>query len=397
LYNLTLMHEHFDAHIAYGHAVGLAQFRRLAGTPGEAAARDFLVEAGNRINVPMSFEEFSYSRIPFRTMLPSLYVIISAFCVLGSLAYLWGSSLVGIPGAAILLASFASIKWSEASERFATWVGSQHSANLVGEIKASGESRGTVILCAHYDAKSQLMPSALKAALFVLGFCGATVLGLALLVVGLPAAAGKDIQANQVAFYISLIPALLLFALVFDLTGNNSPGALDDASGEAVILEAARILARQPLENLDVLIISFACEEIGLIGSIKYLQAHGEELKKLPLFMLNFDVPFSPDGSIGLNTGFGVPPSYTSARLNGLSQQAAEELGFGIKRIYLPVRAAADHIPWSRHGFEATGLVFASPFMHRSGDSVQRIEREALRRTGEVALTVVRELDRQLS
>jgi Peptidase family M28 len=397
LYNLTLMHEHFDAQSAFRHVVELARLRRLAGTPGEAAARDYLVEVGHRIGVPMGSEEFSYSKIPFRTMLPCLYVVISALCVSGSFAYLRGSSFAAIPGAAILLSSFVSFKWSEASERFATWVGNGHSANLVGEIKASAGSRGTMILCAHYDAKSQLMPAALRAALFALGFCGTTVLGLALFAVGLVAATGKEVQANQVAFYISLIPALMIFALVLDRTGNNSPGAQDDASGEAVILEAARILALQPLRNLDVRIISFACEEIGLIGSTRYLQAHGEELKKRPLYMLNFDMPFSPEGTIGLNSGFGVPPSYTSEKLNKLSQLAAEEMGFEIKRIYLPVRAAADHIPWSRHGFEATGLVFVSPNMHRSSDSVQRIHREALRRTGEVALTVARELDRQPS
>jgi Zn-dependent M28 family amino/carboxypeptidase len=198
-------------------------------------------------------------------------------------------------------------------------------------------------------------------------------------------------------FYLSLVPALLILALVFDRTGNNSPGALDDASGEAVILETARLLAQRPLRNLDVRIISFACEEIGLIGSVKYLRAHAKELEKSELFMLNFDMPFSTAGVLGINTGYGVPPHRTSQRLNELARKAAREMNFEVKGIFLPVRAAADHIPWSRHGFEATGFAAISPCMHRSSDSPHGIDREAMRRTGEVTLDMVRELDQRMN
>jgi hypothetical protein len=390
------MHEHFDGQKAFQHVARLAELRRLPGTPGEPDARDYISGVGHEIGVEMRSERFAYSTIPFSAMLPFLYLVISILCVVGSLTYLWGSSFTAIPGAAILLASCISFKWYEANERFATWVGNKQSANLVGEIKASTGSQGTILLCAHYDSKSQLMPVAVRAMLYLLGFSSATLLGLTLFVVGIMAAAGKDMLGSQVGFHISLVPALLIFALVFNRTGNKSPGALDDASGEAVILEAARVLAQRPLESLDVRVISFGCEEIGLIGSIKYLHAHEEEFKRRPLFMMNFDMPFSPDGDIGLNSGFGIPPHRTSERLNQLSRKAAGEMGFEIKGILLPARASADHMPWSKHGFEATGFVSTSPYMHRSGDSIYRIDREALRRTGEIAMAVVRELDQQV-
>ncbi len=391
------MHEHFDAQRAYRHVAGLAEFRRLPGTQGEADARTYIIGVGDKIGVQMCPEEFPYSKIPYYATLPLLYLLFSVLCVIGSLTYLWGTALTATCGAAILLASCLSFVLSGANERFAMRDGPGRSANLVGEIKASAGSKGTVLLVAHYDSKSQFMPVAVKTMLNMLGFCSAVLLGFVLVVAGILAAAGRATLQNVAVFYLSLLPALLIFMLVFDPTGNKSPGALDDASGEAVILEAARVLAQQPLENLDVRIISFACEEIGLIGSIKYLHAHEDEFKKRLFYMLNFDMPFSPGGRLGLNTGFGIPPHHTSEKLNELSRKAAGEMGFEIEGYFLPVRAAADHMPWSKHGFEATGFVSTSAYMHRPHDSIYSIDREALRRTGEVALAVVRELDRQIS
>ena len=68
-----------------------------------------------------------------------------------------------------------------------------------------------------------------------------------------------------------------------------APGSLDDASGAAVTLEAGRLLAqhRGRLAR-TVRLICFAVEEIGLIGSSRYVRAHQAELDGID-FMLNLD------------------------------------------------------------------------------------------------------------
>lgn len=390
------MREHFDSQRAFEHIARLAEMRRLPGTPGEIAAREYIAGVGRDIGVEMRAEEFSYSTTPFSVVLPLICLFLSALCLVGSLTYLWGTALTAIAGAAILLAIYVCFKWSGAFERFAARGGQKSSFNLVGVVR-SADPNGTVVLSAHYDSKSQVMPVVVRAAFFMLGFFSAILLGATLVVVGILAAAGNNALGSSAGFYVSLIPALFIFALVFNFTGNRSPGALDNASGEAVILEVARILAREPLTHLDVRIASFGCEEVGLIGSLKYLLAHEEELKARPFYMLNFDMPFSPGGRLSLNTGFEIPPHYTSERLNELARNAAEEMGFEIRGIFLPVGAAADHMPWSKHGFEVAGFVSAAAQVHGAGDSIEKINREALRRTGEIALAVVRALDQEVS
>ena len=390
------MHEHFDGQKAFEHIARLAEMRRLPGTPGEKKARDYIREAGDGIGVEMETEEFSYSSMPLKFVLPLLFLLLAATCVLGSLTYLWGTALTAVPGAALLIMVYVGQRWPSGFERFGARGGRERSANIVGEVKAA-EPAGTVLLSAHYDSKSQLMPVVVRAGFYIFGFSSAVLLGATLVVVGIMDAAGVDVLGDLPGFFVTLIPVFFLLMLVFNFTGNRSPGALDNASGEAVILEMARVLAKHPPRHLDVRVVSFGCEEIGLCGSVCYLLEHEAELKARPFYMLNFDMPFSPGGMIAINTGFEVPPRYTSAHLNELARKAAEEMGFELRGIFLPVGAAADHMPWSKHGLEATGFVSAATHVHRPTDSVDKINREALRRTGEIALAVVRALDQEMS
>jgi hypothetical protein len=388
-----MLHEHFDAQRAYGHIETLAGLRRLAGTPGETEAQEYIRRAGSEIGVEMSPEEFSYSERPLKVALPATCLIIASISLMGSLAYLWGSSLCIIPGATLLLAVYLGFRWSSTFERFAS-KGDRKSLNLTGLVEGT-HAGGTVLLSAHYDSKSQLMPVVLRAGLFMLGYFTAILFGLTLVVTGIMAAAGTDLLGSRAGFYASLVPAVLVLSLVFNFTGNRSPGAMDDASGVALILEAARVLKTSPLVNYDVRIAAFGCEEIGLCGSISYMLAHQDELRAAPFHMINFDMPFSSSGGIIVNTGFELPPVHTSRHLFELIREACESMGYRLSRVFLPVGAGADHMPWVKHGFDATCLVSAATTIHSSRDTLEKVNREGLRRAGEVTLATLRALDQE--
>jgi hypothetical protein len=387
------MHEHFDAQKAFGHIEALSAMRRLAGTPGEKEAQEYIRQTAGETGVEMRDEEFAYSELPLKFAIPATCFVIGALSVAGSLAYLWGTSLVIIPGVALLVAVYLGFKWSSTFEKFATR-GKRSSVNLVGEVRGA-DPKGTVLLSAHYDSKSQLMPVVVRAGLFMLGFLGEILLGLTLIAVGILAAAGRDYLGSHAGFYVSLIPVAMMLALFFNVTGNKSPGALDDASGIAVILEVGRVVALNPPSNFNVRIAAFGCEEIGLCGSIGHLLAHEDELRGSKFYMLNYDMPYSSSGNMIVNTGFELPPVRTSQHLYGLVKEACDEMGLKLSGAYLPVGAGADHMPWVKHGFEATCLVSATTSIHSSRDSLDKVNREGLRRAGEVTLAVLRSLDQE--
>ncbi len=68
-----------------------------------------------------------------------------------------------------------------------------------------------------------------------------------------------------------------------------APGAMDDGAGAAVVMEAARALARHKDQlETTVRFVCFALEEVGLQGSFNYVDKHRDELKQMR-FMLNLD------------------------------------------------------------------------------------------------------------
>ncbi len=74
----------------------------------------------------------------------------------------------------------------------------------------------------------------------------------------------------------------------------NSPGALDDGSGSAVLLEVARVLdAARVRPPTDLYLVWFGSEELGLYGSCHFVSTH-QELLDRTLAMLQIDAPSYP-------------------------------------------------------------------------------------------------------
>ena len=79
-------------------------------------------------------------------------------------------------------------------------------------------------------------------------------------------------------------------------------GATDPASGLIVVMEVARVLAAHAADALDrtVRFVGFGTEEIGLIGSERYVARHGDELDDIR-FMLNLDATGAMGGDKGVS------------------------------------------------------------------------------------------------
>ncbi len=81
-----------------------------------------------------------------------------------------------------------------------------------------------------------------------------------------------------------------------------SPGAMDDATGTVLTLELAHILA--PLQGQfkrTIRLVAFDAEELGVLGSQKYVDAHRNDLDNIAL-MINLDNAAGPVASHGFLT-----------------------------------------------------------------------------------------------
>jgi aminopeptidase YwaD len=87
-----------------------------------------------------------------------------------------------------------------------------------------------------------------------------------------------------------------VFSMAPDQAGTVHPGADDNASGTAGVIELARWFSKQPKQKRGILFLNFAGEELGLLGSAWYVE-HPEKPLAKAVAMINMDM-------IGrLNTG----------------------------------------------------------------------------------------------
>ncbi len=139
-----------------------------------------------------------------------------------------------------------------------------------------------------------------------------------------------------------------------------SPGANDNASGTAGVIEAARLLA--PIRTARTIhFVAFGAEELGLVGSAHYAQHATGAI----VGMVNLDM-------VGRGQ-LGVLNSNDDNRLVDVAEQVARRLGIAISRSKLGGAAGSDHF-----SFEQIGVPTA--FVHTGDDSAIHTPNDVLER-----------------
>lgn len=270
-----------------------------------------------------------------------------------------------------------------------------HASNYVAKMPVSSTAACDthLLLVAHYDSKSQRIPLAARMTVFGLGIGGA----LLFAVLSLISTIEPGLTAPALAFGgLALLAGVPLWFL--DL-GDDSPGAIDNASSVGVVVELAQALFKHPeiCRKLGLTILLTSAEEASTMGTVAYVQRHEVELrcwaKSRRVYVLNFD-------GVGVNgslywtghTGLGASPSEPC--LMCLVRQACEELDYKIKTFNLP-GALYDHMPFAALGLDAGTLVAvgrASLGVHTRRDSADQLSLRGFARAGQVALKVIHAL-----
>lgn len=164
-------------------------------------------------------------------------------------------------------------------------------------------------------------------------------------------------------------------------------GAMDNASGVAVLLELARTFA--PLRGQlprTLRFIAFAVEELGVLGSTEYVKKHREELGPVSL-MLNLDACVGSSPAEFVLNGF--------EELRPLLQGFAADMRYqlGLKQ---RVVTASDNFPFVMQGIPAINLVrrgvdphLGRGYGHTAADTLDKVSEVDLRESAMVAARVL--------
>jgi aminopeptidase YwaD len=163
------------------------------------------------------------------------------------------------------------------------------------------------------------------------------------------------------------------------------PGANDNGSGSAVVLELAHELAqRSPSERpMTVRFALFGAEELGLDGSQYYVQNLSAADRQAVLADINLDMV-----GVGDQWRFGG-----SNDLVQLALGAANDIGQRALPLNGPLSSSSDHASFLSAGIPAVFLYrVEDPNYHTAGDVAGLVEPEALGQAGTIALSVLDQL-----
>lgn len=277
------------------------------------------------------------------------------------------------------------------------------SQNVIGRLRAREETKHRVVLSAHLDtSKPSLANHPAMVGSFRLSFILMT---LSLFAVASIYTLLFMLELfNQGSFllsgwYLSLpFVAYLLFPIGLmvhrEIYFRPTPGANDNASGVAVLLELAASLGSEFLDNTEVWFVFTGGEEAGLFGMQDFIKKYGEELKGA--YFINVDNVGGGKVKYIIREGMINTYRADAGLINWAEEVARENQLAASPAVYRLM--SLDSLPLLRQGFRAMSLVGIDdrgliPNWHWESDTVENVNLGSLNEAARLAGGIIRKID----
>jgi Peptidase family M28 len=364
---------------------------RWAGDEGDGPTVDYLAGELRRWN-----REAVVERIRVRPSYHLALALLAAVAVVGSVVSVSSPAL----GVVILLIASAAI-YGDLTGRPSPirWLTSPRDTANVSSPGHLPDAPHRVVLTAHHDAahggllyarrrRRRRRPSPLSrlAGRVDLVFWSAMA-ALAAAVVRL--VSGWDTNAMSAIQFVPAVVLIVLAALLIDTAlARVVPGASDNASGVAAVLEVAERLERRPTENVDVWIVFPGAKEGFMLGMRAWLGEHGDELHTDRTWFVNVDTVGNGQMHHATAEGFGL-----LFRHDNRLAAACERLG---SRPYI-WRLGTDGVVPAMRGYPSITLCALEqgriPNFHRPSDTIENVDPAAVERAADLVEGLVRRID----
>ena len=381
----------FDGTQALHYAERIA-FPRKAGTDGHVKAAEQIIGLLRELGCKVEEEDFSvllppwvwFNGVPF----------ISLTLLVGT----W-FALKHIPLLAFILATTSVlwvIGWDRFWIRFGGWITSENShrgirsKNIVAAF-SDLEGKRPLFFVTHYDSKSQYLNLFARAGCLLLGSLSAGIFSIWVLMTvsrTWMGSASLTFPAWIQGCFFLLVGLNTLF--IFTRNGNDSDGAVDNASGVGVLLEVARILRENLPKNISPVFLFTDAEEFGLLGSLMFQRKHGTDMVNRQAWVVNVD-------SIGGRSQMrACAVGREGKRWLTKLLMFAREKGFSLRKIPFLKGVMMDHLPFAHVGIPALSLTSVSGegwHLHTQRDRFSLLDERGLEEMGKFLLAVVQCLE----
>ncbi len=373
-------------------------FPRFPGGAEEARVADLLAEEFRAAGLTVRREPFTAGR----TALARLRALVQiGFAVgIGLVARMLRAepTLVWPAALALLALGSSAGRWRLSFERLFDDEPLVESANVAGTRAPRGRGAAEaaaaggphLVFLAHLDSKSTRLPTFWPAA--------AALAALAWLVLAAGWSGAVVLRGGDVPVAIALIGyavAVALAAVTWNPLGNESPGAMDNASGLAVLGELARVLPADPaLADARLTFVATGAEELGMAGAMRWIAAHERALDPAVTVFVNVDSVGVGRGLLALDT-HGFAPDGRSVADH--VRTAAREADVRVRLVPFLPGVGVDTMPIAARGFATVTLVgevlgSASRRIHTREDTVEHLDPDALAAVARLVHALARRL-----
>jgi hypothetical protein len=369
---------------------------RGTGTPGEAAAADFVADRLSALGLQVERE--SFRAVTSQNAFP---LAIDLVALLAVVVYSFGGTVGRWIGAGLAL-STAPLLWQTirtSNSLLRPVLPQVTSRNVIARIEPQGEIRQHVVLLAHLDTNRCRIAWQSSAVRFVEPLTLVTLATLAAL--GLLYLAGALLGGPRWVWWVSLLPVAYIVGTVLTLWKDErtpyTPGAHDNAASVAVTLEVGHRLAAQPLDHTQVWLAFTGAEETDHAGLYTLLRQNSTVLREAVFIGLEG----LGSGDLVYLTRQGVCAHYTpDAELRALAA------GIAAQRPELDVQAAQmtgeDEVgTLRRRGYRAICIAGRDPVSgtlphwHRPDDTADTVSGEFMERAADLVTALLEDMDRQ--
>ena len=166
------------------------------------------------------------------------------------------------------------------------------------------------------------------------------------------------------------------------------PGADDNASGTAVILEVARAITDARLQpKRTIVIVSFSGEEQGMLGSRFYVSRPLQQTAK-PKAMINVDHAGIGNGRLTVGV---------TGMEKSVAMEAGQRAGLSDRMDLFGFFPGGDHVPFKEAGVPTVTVVSGGPHVHfhKPTDTADTINPDILQATARYVFTLLWQLTNQ--
>ncbi|MFX0156048.1 MAG: M28 family metallopeptidase [Candidatus Hodarchaeota archaeon] len=387
-------------------------FPRLAGTSGEKKAVELTIKTFKNIGFKekqIQKNSFEFSDFYSTTLIKLIMVInltFSLFILMFTYINIFYTIIICVIMALIFFLIIKGLKHPEHPGFWGEYYGKTISAtNVFVKLPAKNllsNIAGNIIISAHLDSKSQSFKTYwrvffyrvwLYSGIFLSGFFTIlffhvfTVIEVNLLIIG-----------SGIWIFTILISISNLF-LMFLNTHNKSPGALDNASGMAVVFELSEYFKDYLLDNFNIWFCQFSAEELGTMGSRIFVNNHEGEFHKGSVFHINLDMiscACAPKNQIEYLKSYGVLPRKKIAPLlSKYLDTAAIQENVKIRGFHLSTGAHTDSVPFHLRGFDSVDIVTrgGGKYTHNKVDTPDKVDPHILFNACLIIRNVILSLD----